>query len=91
MAKIFLNELNLNFPFCIRQHNATDTNGIHTHAPNNRSVTNPLRGRLVQIPRQTPPQHEAFPVVADIRTNWQNAQMTLINVSAMVLTNGPQW
>ena len=54
MAKIFLNELNLNFPFCIRQQNTTDTNGIHTHAPNNRLVTNPLQGRLVQIPKHLP-------------------------------------
>ena len=54
MAEIFLNELNPNFPFCIRQQNTTDTNGIHTHAPNNRSVTNPLRGRLVQIPKHLP-------------------------------------
>ena len=49
IAKIFLNELNLNVPFYIRQ--------SYTHRQNNRSIISPLWGLLVPSPKWTLAQH----------------------------------
>ena len=49
-------------------------NGIHTHTPNDRAVVNSLQGRPVGSQTSTSPRR---PSMVDVRTNWQNAQMTL--------------
>ena len=52
-AKIFLNKLNLNFPFYKKQQEY-HTSEIHTHTPNDRSIINPLQGWLVRNPKHLP-------------------------------------